>query len=112
MSPSGVPAYKPAVVGDRAFVDSESRTVTALDAATGAIRWQVWAPGIDEIVPSVVDDVLYTATDGGWLLALDPTTGKELWRLAIHGAPYGMAMVAGLVLIGANTGLLYAIGGS
>lgn len=43
------------------------RTMTALDAATGAIRWQVRAPGI---------------------------------------------VVAGLVLIGTNTGSLYAVGGS
>ena len=60
---------------------------------------------------AVADGVVYTACNGGPALAIDLATGKELWRVPIKGVPYGMAVTSGLVLVGIEFGILYAIGG-
>jgi hypothetical protein len=42
----------------------------------------------------------------GARMAADP----KRWRVPIEGVPYGVAVTAGLVIVGTTTGTLYAIG--
>lgn len=109
-SPQDVPAYTPAVADGLAFVDSEAHLVVALDAKTGAPRWQTDVDGVDEIVASYADGVVYTATNDGSAYALDARTGGIRWRVPINGTPYGMAVTHGLAIVGTDAGILYAIG--
>jgi outer membrane protein assembly factor BamB len=111
-SPGDVPAYTPAIAGGLAIVDGESGSVTALDVATGRVQWQVKAPGLVEVVSAVSGGVAYAASNGGVAFALDIATGAERWQVPIQGVPYGAAVTSGLVLVGTDAGILYAIGGS
>ncbi len=62
-SPDSVPSYSPAIVGGIAITEGETGVVTALDEATGAVRWQTAVPGTVEIVPAVSGGVLYGAAN-------------------------------------------------
>jgi outer membrane protein assembly factor BamB len=65
--------------------------VTALDPATGRIRWQSPALVANADRFAVVGDVLVTGygftAEADWLYALDRRTGKPLARLAVPSAP-------------------------
>jgi len=91
----------------------------ALNAATGAIDWQVADPQgqyLDESFVSSANGVMYTgsaAATGPDMYALNGTTGQILWRYASGGAVWsGAAIVNGTVYWGtgyhtANFGLGY-----
>jgi len=51
----------------------------AIDAATGAILWDVVVPGDPTGGATVVNDLVFTATLQGKLLALDRATGATVW---------------------------------
>lgn len=79
----------------------------ALNAATGAIDWQVADPQghyLDESFVSSANGVMYTgsaAATGPDMYALDGTTGHILWRYASGGAVWaGAAIVNGTVYWG------------
>ena len=63
--------------------------VRALDAATGAKRWEYYTPPAGERL--TIGGMLATAgglvfgTSGGSLFALDAATGKELWSVGLGG---------------------------
>ena len=63
----------------------------AVDAATGAIEWQVDLPGDSLGAVTVVNDLLFTSTFDGILLAYDRDSGREVWRRAtgkmVNGSP-------------------------
>jgi polyvinyl alcohol dehydrogenase (cytochrome) len=59
-------------------------TVSALDAATGAQRWQIEEEGMVFAPVSAAPGVAFVGTTLGAMLALDVTDGTELWR---HEAP-------------------------
>ena len=65
--------------------------VKALDAATGALRWQYLAPRQQTDFDGSYSGVLSTAggvalsASSGILFALDLATGKELWRAGLGG---------------------------
>lgn len=73
------------------IVGSLSDVVRALDAATGAKRWEYWPP---KAKLNPFGGVLATAgglvlsTSGGSLFALDAITGKELWHTNLGGETY------------------------
>ena len=68
------------------FVRPFTTVVRALDAATGAKRWDYRSPPA-----TAFSGLLATAgglvfgTSGGYLFALDAVTGKELWRVSLGG---------------------------
>ena len=93
---------------------------SALDAATGVIRWQTpaigqdpQAPGFTAIAPgsvSIAGGVLYGEDDSGYFVALDASTGAVLWKFQTAGSPVnGPAILDGSVYWGSK-GKLYAFG--
>jgi alcohol dehydrogenase (cytochrome c) len=65
--------------------------VKALDAATGATKWEYVAPRRQTEIDGTYGGVLSTAggivfsASSGVLFALDLATGKELWRASLGG---------------------------
>ena len=82
----------PVVAGGQVYVVNGIDQVFALDAITGALRWQIkldpagfdWGNATVG-TPAVDDNVLVVPTLYRDLVGLDATTGFELWRFA--GAP-------------------------
>jgi outer membrane protein assembly factor BamB/predicted MPP superfamily phosphohydrolase len=78
-----------AVAGSLVFAPSVRGPLRALDAGTGAVRWE-WMPdqpGAERCwmycSPTVVDGTLYhtyNLPDGTWVVALDAASGRTRWR--------------------------------
>jgi alcohol dehydrogenase (cytochrome c) len=71
----------------------------AIDAATGAIRWQVDLPGDALGGVTVINDLLLSSTYQGQLLAYDRATGAEVWRHDAGGFVNGWPAVAGDTIV-------------
>ncbi len=91
-------SVRPVVVGDLLLsaqtdytFDQEQTQVFALDAATGAPRWQVDMPGrLLQSAFAVGEGRLFILTGGGRATALDAATGDELWVVPLPiNEPYG-----------------------
>ena len=110
-SPTQRQAYTPAVIDGRAFVVAEDGTVVALDAATGAVAWTTKTGAANEALPAIADGLVYVPTNGHTLVTLDQATAH--WASgADRRCPYAPVVAHGLVLVGTNLGVLYAIGGT
>ena len=71
------------------FVGPFATVVRALDAATGAKRWEYRPPpanGFSGLLATAGG--LVFGASGTWLFALDAVTGKELWRVGLGGDTY------------------------
>ncbi|MGW2156777.1 outer membrane protein assembly factor BamB family protein [Nonomuraea sp. NPDC001699] len=85
---------EPVVTGGVVYASSADGTVSALDAATGAVRWrrQTGGPvGEDHVV---AHGTVYAASRTGRLVALDAATGRPRWSRRI-GDPVGLVVAAG-----------------
>jgi polyvinyl alcohol dehydrogenase (cytochrome) len=86
----------------------DGRTITsgsfaALDAATGAILWQVPDPtdGIDTAAVTVANGVVFAGSLTGRMFALDAATGEIRWQFQGQGpSAAGPAVVDGVVYWG------------
>ena len=84
---SAVSLTAPFVAGERMFVLSGDRTVTAFDAASGRKLWQQQRPG--EALVLQQSGVLLSVGDtlvvglGGRLAGLNPQTGSVRWETAV-----------------------------
>ena len=74
--------------------------MVALDAATGAILWDVEVPGDPFGGATVVNDLVLTGTFQGEILALDRRTGATAWKWTAPGGINGWPAVAGDTLVG------------
>jgi outer membrane protein assembly factor BamB len=63
--------------------DSITGKMSALDAKTGQLRWQLDRPFSS---PAVADGVAYVGDHVGGLQAYDTATGKQLWRVPMERA--------------------------
>ena len=106
------PVYTPAISGDQAFIPGEDHTLTRVDASSGMVVWTFAADGVVEVVPALAGNAVYAASNNGSTFAVDRVTGKELWSVPIRGVPYGPTVAGGMVLIGTDLGIVYAIGGT
>ena len=102
----------PAIAGDVAYATGPGGLVSAIDRATGAVRWTGSLDG-NLRAPAVAGDSVYVSADRlRQVVAMDAATGGELWRVEIDGASQCCIGVArGLVFVGTSTGTVYAIGG-
>ena len=84
---SAVSLTAPFVAGERMFVLSGDRSVTALDAASGRKLWQQQRPG--EALVLQQSGVIFSVGDtlvvglGGRLAGLNPQTGSVRWETAV-----------------------------
>lgn len=64
------------------FGSSADDTVTALDAATGALKWTFFTGGPVRFAPLVWNDRLFVVSDDGWLYCLNAGDGTliDRWR--------------------------------
>ena len=101
----------PTVAGDTVYVRGDNQADQtiwyALDAATGAVRWQT-APGAGGAIPTgpaVADGRVYVlGLQVGTLSALDMTTGATRWTVPVAGAVSMDALVVadGVVYVAAR----------
>ena len=109
-SPQAAAVYAPAVADGHAFAVAEDGTVVALDAASGGTIWTVNSGAPNDAPPSLVGATLYVGDTNGSLIAFGTADGAELWRARIVGVPYPAVVTHGLVFLGTNAGVLYALG--
>lgn len=97
----------PIVIGDTLYIPSSSgpRSVYALDAKTGVIRWQYQPIIAEDVEPFVCCDldsrgvayadgkILFGTLDGR-LIALDAKTGKEVWKTTVVDYKQGSAITS------------------
>jgi outer membrane protein assembly factor BamB len=85
-----------------AFGDpTNTATVFALSAATGAIQWQVEVAQPVFGALTLAADVLYHGDTAGRVYARDAATGAELWSTEPGGdIGGGMSIVDGTLLVG------------
>lgn len=87
-----------------------SGDVTAMNAATGAVDWNVAGAGRDGAAPAVANGVVYVPLQAGPVAAYDASAGTLLWTSP--GLGFGgtePAVVNGLLYAGGTDGL-YAFG--
>ena len=62
------------------FGSSVDNRVTALDAATGGVRWTFCTDGPVRFAPTVRQDRVYVGSDDGYVYCLGAADGKLIWR--------------------------------
>lgn len=75
----------------------EGSTITALDAASGGVRWEVEVDGSSAFVGDLDGDTAVVHGQYRWLAAIDTSTGVRRWRVDLDEDGYG---VAGATLVG------------
>jgi len=107
----------PAVAGDRAFVaqipnPGGDRLLVALDVASGAIHWSVARSFDIEVSPAVVGNTVFIVGNDGPVEAIDATNRVPLWSVPVEGVPSSLPLVVdGYLVVGTDSGVLYAIAG-
>jgi len=104
-APSGNDSVPPAAVANGLAYFAEARAcdlLSALDTATGAVRWTVQTGDCTLGQPALVDDVLYAS--GRSLYALKAETGEQLWQLDLDTQEQG----DGSILPTPAGGVIYA----
>jgi outer membrane protein assembly factor BamB len=72
----------------------------ALDADSGALRWQVKQPLGN---PAVADRIAYTGSEEQGVFALDTATGEQIWNFPISGYARPLAVAEGVVYVPTDT---------
>ncbi|MGW6503954.1 outer membrane protein assembly factor BamB family protein [Nonomuraea angiospora] len=77
---------EPVVAGGVVYATSGDGTVSALDAATGGVRWTFRTGGPVQFDHVVMDGTVFVANTSGRLMALDAATGRPRWSRRLHVA--------------------------
>src|SRR5690606_32083156 len=77
----------PAVCGDLVVYATAYANLVALDAATGALRWQnTLGAGLGvRAKPVIAGELILLACHGDLLMAVDSTTGRTVWTYRAPG---------------------------
>ncbi|MFK0229880.1 PQQ-binding-like beta-propeller repeat protein [Streptomyces sp. NPDC090303] len=67
------------IAGDSVFVGSHDRSLYALNARTGALKWKKETAGTVESTPAFADSQVFATSTDGTLQALDAGTGEVNW---------------------------------
>jgi outer membrane protein assembly factor BamB len=92
LSPN-VPAYIGSALG------TAPGQIVAIDAANGAILWDVEVASDPLGATTVVNDLVFTATFAGRIYALDRATGATVWTYDAPGLINGWPAVAGDLIV-------------
>lgn len=79
----GSPAVRDGVVY---FATSDGRRFKALDAATGAVKFDLENKAVSFSSPAVAGNVVYYGTSDGWLRAVDVRTGQFVGHFQSDGS--------------------------
>jgi outer membrane protein assembly factor BamB len=101
----------PVANGDVIYVAGMDHRVTALETASGSVRWQSDDLGGALVsAPTLVDGTLYLGTLGSEVLALDAANGQVRWRAKTTGWVWAAPTVDGDTLyVGDLDGQMYAL---
>ena len=85
--------------------------MTAIDLATGALRWRASFDG-NVRAPAVAGGIVYLSVDGERRIVASTGDGRRLWDFDLDGAnECCIAVTRGLAFVGTAAGRVYAIGG-
>ncbi|MCC6305031.1 MAG: PQQ-binding-like beta-propeller repeat protein [Rhodobacteraceae bacterium] len=107
----------PVVVGDVAYVGTQSGRLAAFDLATGERRWTATEGALSPVWP--VGGALFLVSDAGALVRLDAATGATVWsvplpywttererrRAAVH-THFGPVLAGGRLIVASGDGRL------
>jgi len=101
---TGEPAFAgPVLSGDLLFVPG--RSLTAVDAATGRVRWR-WPTDYGVTAsPLVHGGRVYAVEKGEYLASLDAATGEEIWKVRTRATTSAPVVVGDLVILGTREGV-------
>lgn len=105
----------PAVAGGTVYIGSSDGTVTALNAATGRLRWTYITEGEVVSHPVVASGTVYVGLGGvglsgsGGVDALDAATGRLRWTYATSESANTPAVAGGTVYVSDVAGEVYAL---
>lgn len=102
----------PIAAGGAVYVADKLGNVTALDAATGSVRWKHYFSGGIAMTPALQDGLLFIATHDASsgsatsiFAALDPATGNVLWQQTLNGGVKSSPVfINGYVYVGLSLG--------
>ncbi len=104
----GAPFYSsPLAVGGALYVVSNTGIATALDAATGSIRWQTALGGSVLMTPALDGTTLIVGTHDtpSRLVALDTGTGSVKWSVTFTGSIHSEPVITnGVIVVGTGGG--------
>ncbi|MGW3626893.1 outer membrane protein assembly factor BamB family protein [Streptomyces sp. NPDC000880] len=112
--PGNATPSAPAVVGDTMYMGFPDGRVTALDTATGTVKWNATMPGKKYLggvlsAPAVSGDTVYIGSNNGILYGLNRLTGETVWNYEIGTWVASAPAISGNTLFaGAWDGNLYA----
>jgi eukaryotic-like serine/threonine-protein kinase len=108
----------PSVWNGVAYFGSSDGNVYALDAKSGALKWNFQTGDVVHSSPAIAEGTLYIGSWDTYLYALDAATGKEKWRfktgddpdlhnhVGIQGSP---AVAEGMVFFGSRDSYAYGL---
>jgi len=108
----------PAIVKQTVYVGSGDRSIYALDAATGKMKWRFRTGDGVHTSPAVWNGTVYAGSWDGKLYALDAASGKLRWTFATHrdpkmpgmiGIPSSPAIAGGIAYFGSRDAHTYAV---
>jgi eukaryotic-like serine/threonine-protein kinase len=113
-----MPAWTPAVSGNRVFLGSYTEVrgiktyrLEAFDTADGHRHWRVpigQSRYLTFSATAVAGSRIVVPSPSGYLVAHDVTTGKRLWRAEFPVTASAPAIANGVVYVGSSDGNLYA----
>jgi len=107
--PLGIPS-SPAVYGGLVFFGTRNNNIVALDAATGAVRWNITTGGAVYASPSVSDGIVVVPCLDGKVYARNQTTGAKVWESMLFASSESSPAIAdGKVYLGDENGFVYAL---
>ena len=100
----------PAVASDTLYVGDTLGKMYAVDAITGAERWQFQGEDAILVSPIVVGNLVIFGDKAGWLYGLDGSDGSERWRLEMPAGVRTEPIYAeGMLLVRTEDGALHAV---
>jgi outer membrane protein assembly factor BamB len=105
-------ATQPVIAGNLIVFGSEDHHVYAVDAETGALRWQIGTNGAVVSSPALdaSGQVVIIGADDGTAYALDPASGAQHWAYNTGGAIEAPIIISqSVAYVASHDGALYAL---
>ena len=105
-------ATQPAIINDLVIFGSEDHFIYAVDAHSGALRWQKSTNGAVVSSPALDTSghTLVIGSDDGTVYALDPASGTQHWSFDTGGAVEAPVVISqSVAYVASRDGALYAL---